>query len=90
MRRAAKVDANHGEIVKALRKIGASVQSLAPVGNGCPDVLVALRGAMFLLEIKHGTGKVKELQQRWHIAWNAPVHVVYSVEDALRAVGVVE
>lgn len=88
MRRAAKVDSNHAEIVEALRKIGASVQSLAPVGNGCPDVLVALRGAMFLLEIKHGKGKPNEDQRRWHIEWRAPVHVVYGVEDALRAVGV--
>lgn len=87
MRRAAKVDANQADIVEALRKAGASVQSLAPIGNGCPDVLVALRGAMFLLEIKHGKGKTNDLQSRWHIAWNAPVHVVYSAEDALRAVG---
>ena len=87
MRRAAKVDANHSDIVEALRAVGASVQSLAQIGKGCPDVLAAFRGSMFLLEIKHGKGKTNEDQQRWHIQWNAPVHVVYSAEDALRAIG---
>lgn len=88
MRRAAKVDANHGEIVDALRAVGASVQSLAQIGNGCPDVLVGFRGSMFLLEIKHGKGKPNEDQRRWHIEWRAPVHVVYSARDALYAIGV--
>lgn len=87
MRRAAKVDRNQDAIVSALRKVGASVQSLAPIGNGCPDVLVAFRQAMYLLEIKHGKGKTNELQNRWHISWNAPVHVVYSEDDALRVIG---
>jgi ABC-type sulfate transport system substrate-binding protein len=87
MRRAAKVDTNHAEVVQALQKAGASVQSLAQIGQGCPDVLVAFRNDMFLLEIKHGKGKTNELQKRWHVAWNAPVHVVYGVDDALRAVG---
>jgi len=44
MRRTAKVDANHREIVDALRRIGAGVQSLAGVGNGVPDLLVYFRG----------------------------------------------
>ena len=38
--RAAKVDANQGEIVKALRAHGCEVLSLAPMGGGCPDLLV--------------------------------------------------
>ena len=54
MRRAAKVDANHGEIVEALRAEGASVQSLAGVGAGCPDLAVGLAGMSFLIEIKDG------------------------------------
>jgi hypothetical protein len=40
VRRAAKVDANHGEIVKALRSAGCGVLDLSAVGNGCPDLLV--------------------------------------------------
>ena len=54
MRRAAKVDANQTEIVKALRQVGASVQSLAATGKGCPDLLVGIRGLNFLIEVKDG------------------------------------
>lgn len=89
MRRAAKVDANQEQVVSALRAAGATVQSLAAVGKGCPDVLAAFRGAMYLLEIKDGKGKPNELQKRWHISWNAPVHVVYGPDDALRAIGAI-
>lgn len=42
MRRAGRIDANQAEIVKALRAIGCSVQSLAGVGNGCADLVVNL------------------------------------------------
>ena len=40
MRRAARTDANQAEIVAALRGVGASVQPLHAVGQGCPDLLV--------------------------------------------------
>ena len=55
MRRAAKIDANHGEIVKALRSVsGVSVCSLAGVGCGCPDLLIGANGRTYLVEIKDG------------------------------------
>jgi hypothetical protein len=87
MRRAAKVDANQDQIVSALRAAGASVQSLAAIGKGCPDLMVARAGSVWLMEVKHGKGKPNDLQTKWHIAWNAPVHVVYGPEDALKAIG---
>lgn len=91
MRRAAKVDANHGEIVEALRKIGASVQSLHAVGQGCPDILVGWRGMLTLLEIKDGAKppsarKLTPDQERWHAEWRGQVAVVENVEQALAAV----
>jgi hypothetical protein len=87
--RAAKVDANQEQVVSALRAAGASVQSLAKLGQGCPDVLAGFRGANHLLEIKNprGKDKVNETQRKWHIEWCAPVHVVRSPEEALRAIG---
>ena len=89
--RFARVDANQTAIVSALRAAGATVQSLAVIGKGCPDILVAsASGEMFLLELKHGKGKTNELQQKWHAAWNAPVHVVYGPEDALKAIGAIK
>lgn len=90
MRRAAKVDANQAAVVSALEAAGASVQSLAPIGKGCPDLLVALRGQMWLLEVKNrkARGQLEEAQKRWHEAWRAPVFTVYEPDDALRALGV--
>ena len=54
MRRAAKIDANHGDIVEALRGIGCSVLSLAPLGKGAPDLLVGYWGRNTILEVKDG------------------------------------
>lgn len=87
MRRAAKIDANQTQIVSALRAAGASVLSLAPIGKGCPDLLAAIRGEMFLIECKHGKGKTNDLQKKWHEEWRADVHVAYTAEDALKAIG---
>lgn len=89
MRRAAKVDANQEQVVSALRAAGATVQSLAQIGKGCPDLLVAFRRSMFLMEVKDGKAEPNELQKRWHIAWNADVHVVRCPDDALRVLGVI-
>jgi hypothetical protein len=92
VRRAAKVDANQEQVVSALRAAGAIVQSLAPIGKGCPDLLCAFRGNLFLLEVKDGSKppsgqKLTADQQKWHQAWGALVEVVNSPEAALRAIG---
>ena len=92
MRRAAKVDANQTEIVKALRQVGASVQSLAATGKGVPDLLVGFRGMNLLFEVKDG-GKVKSArkltpdQVEWHQGWRGHVAVVESVEQAIKVLG---
>jgi hypothetical protein len=88
MRRAAKVDANQEQIVSALRAAGASVQSLAPIGKGCPDLLVGFRDDNYLFEVKRGKEEPNDLQAKWHITWCAHVYVVRSADDALRAIGV--
>ena len=54
MRRAAKIDANQTQVVIALRAAGATVQSLAAVGVGVPDLLVGFRGQTYLMEVKDG------------------------------------
>jgi Holliday junction resolvase len=90
-RKYAKIDANQTEIVKALRQAGCSVQSLAGVGNGCPDLLVARNGLMWLMEVKDGSKcpsarKLTDDEIAWRQRWNATVHVVEGVEDALAMV----
>lgn len=92
MRRAAKVDANHPEIVEALRKVGCEVLSLAQVGQGVPDLLVRTRGGrLLLLEIKDGTKPRSERQltvhqKRFHDVWRPCCRIVESVDEALQAV----
>jgi Holliday junction resolvase len=89
MRRAAKVDATQEQIVSALRGAGATVQSLAAIGKGCPDILTAFQERMYLFEIKRDKAKPNELQKKWHIAWNAPVYVVREPDEALRIIGAI-
>lgn len=93
MRRAAKVDRNQPEIVAALRAVGASVQPLHAVGQGCPDLAVGFRGAVYFLEVKDGQlapsdRKLTPAQQAWHRDWRGHVAVVLSSEDAMKAIGV--
>jgi hypothetical protein len=87
VRRAAKVDLNQGEIVAALMKAGCTVQSLAAIGKGCPDLAVGLRGNNIFLEIKREKGKLTDDQREWHAKWGGSVHIVKSPEEALKAVG---
>lgn len=89
LRRAARVDRNHREIVNALRGVGATVQSLAPIGKGCPDLLVAHDGVNYLLEVKSGpTEPLTEDERAWLDGWGGQVAVVRSVAGALAVVGV--
>lgn len=91
-RRAAKIDANHPEIVAALRAIpGVRVQSLASVGKGCPDLLVGYKGKNFLLEVKDGQKlKSQRLLTRdeieWHMDWTGQVRVVECAAEAIQEV----
>jgi hypothetical protein len=96
MRRAAKVDANQEQIVIALRAAGASVQTLAAVGKGVPDLLVGFQGKTLLLEVKDGQKppserRLTEDQLKWHGAWRGgPLAVVDGVDAALRMLGVLK
>ena len=91
MKRAAKIDANQTEIVQALRAIGCTVQSLAVVGNGVPDLLVGTNNRTLLLEVKDGKKIPSERaltpdQLKWHANWRGgTLAVVCDVESAIRA-----
>ena len=94
--RAAKIDANHEQVVSALRAAGASVQSLAGVGKGVPDLLVGFQGKTLLMEVKDGRKtpserRLTEDQVRWHGAWSGgPLAIVDGVDAALRMLGVMK
>jgi hypothetical protein len=94
--RAAKIDANHAAVVLALRSAGASVQSLAGVGKGVPDLLVGFKNQTLLMEVKDGFKPpsrrlLTEDQLKWHGSWNGgALAVVDSPDAALRMIGVLK
>jgi hypothetical protein len=92
MRRAAKIDANQPDIVKALVQAGCSVRSLAAVGQGFPDLIVGRQGWNYLLEVKDGTlspskRALTEDEAEFHASWRGNVFIVNTVAEALEAVG---
>ena len=96
MRRAAKVDQNQDAVVSALRAAGATVQSLAAVGKGVPDLLVGYKGTTLLMEVKDGNKppsaqRLTEDQLKWHGEWKGgSLAVVDGPEAALRMIGVIK
>jgi hypothetical protein len=94
MRRAAKIDRNHSDIVDALLSVGCRVQSLASAGGGVPDLLVGMPGTkqLMLMEVKDGSKppsarKLTPDQERWHSAWSGfPVYVITSIPEALERI----
>jgi len=88
--RARKVDDNQRAVVKMLEAHGCRVQSLASVGNGCPDLLIGHRGKLHLLEVKNKAGRglaLTPLEAKWHQRWAGLVTVVATPDQALAAVG---
>ena len=86
--RHARVDDNHGEIVAAIRSVkGCSVQSLAGVGDGVPDLLIGARGRTYLVEVKDGSKPISRrcltpAQIQWRYRWNGklPITLMYVAE----------
>ena len=88
MRRAAKVDANHGDVAGAFVAMGCSVRSLAAVGGGIPDLLVAAPGSgnTFLVEVKDGAKsasrrKLTPDQQAFKDSWRGSILYVTDAKD---------
>ena len=97
MRRFGKVDDTQKIIVKVLIKAGATVQSLASVHHGCPDLLVGHWGRNYLFEckspVKTSHRRPKELtpeEAEWHKGWKGTVHTVEGPIEALRIIGIVQ
>ena len=88
MRLRGKVDNNQPEIVKALRKCGVSVQSLANIGSGCVDLLTGYMHVNRLLEVKQEGANLTPKETDWHRRWNGQLCVVRTVEEALIVHGI--
>jgi len=95
IRRAARVDANHGEIVAALRSIGVNVVDMSGSGNGLPDLMCLWRSQIYLLEIKDGSKppsarRLTADQVKFHagaLDSGVKVHVVETIDQALAIFG---
>ena len=79
---AKRTDANHKEIMAAIRGAGATVLDLSRQGMGCPDLLISYQGSMALVEIKTAKGKFTPQQELFMTCWQAPVHRVETVQQA--------
>lgn len=83
-----RIDDNQNEIVKGLRQIGASVQSLASLGKGAPDILCGHRGRNYLFEVKNPAMKPSQrrltiAEEAWHENWRGQVYVIHNFSEAL-------
>lgn len=91
MRRAAKTDRNHSEIVEAFRKFGCSVLPLHQVGGGCPDIAVGKCRKTILVEIKDGSKPpsariLTKDEQKFHDGWLGSLFVVENLGDVIALV----
>jgi hypothetical protein len=86
MRRAARTDTNHTEIVAAFRKLGCSVLSLASLGRGVPDLLVSLGGITWLVEVKMPKGKETGDQIAFISGWKGCRALVRDLNGVLTVV----
>lgn len=92
MRYAARKDANHQEIVEALRRVGCYVLDISQLKNCC-DLMVAKGGKWVAMEIKDGSKppsarKLTEGEQTFYeqAKDRGPVKVVTNVTEAIQAI----
>ncbi len=93
MRHRPRIDANQQAIVKALRQAGASVQSLASIGLGVPDLLVGFCGVNYLVEVKDGSAPpsrrlLTDAELDWQSRWAGQAKTAGSPVEALAIIGV--
>lgn len=86
MRRAARLDSNHPEIVAAFEALGCTVLSLASMGKGCPDLLVGIDLSNALVEVKDGSKcpserKLTPDEHRFQKNWRGQWCLLERVED---------
>lgn len=90
MRRAARTDTNHAQIVKALRDYGCKVFDTSAIGAGFPDLLIGIHGRLGLVEVKGGqkppsARRMTEAQVAFWDEWaGCPMALVQDVDSALR------
>lgn len=92
MRRAARVDGNHRELVRFARSLGALVETIPGDSHspGRPDLLVGFRGRLHLWEVKAAKGRLSPEQLEWRARWASrgiEHEVIRTREDVLASLG---
>ena len=83
-----QLDKNQPKIIRELKSLGYSVQSLASIGSGCPDLLVGFNGNNYLFEIKNPERRgakrfPNELEQEYIGNWKGSIHLAYTSQDII-------
>ena len=82
MRRAARIDDNQPEIIRALKAIGCSVEIIGkPV-----DLLIHFRGETALMECKATDGRLTKDQVEFLARWPGKIIIARSAEEAVALV----
>lgn len=86
-----RVDSNQGEIVAAIRKLGATVAHTHTIGKGFPDICIGYAGQTMLAEIKDGSKppsgqKLTKDEQDWLDSWRGGCYLIRNIDDAAKAV----
>lgn len=94
MRRAAKVDDNHKEIVAAFKKFGCSVLDIHAIPN-CADIVVGTHFKCAVIEIKDGKKSPSEREltigeKKFRDGWNGAYFVVEDLADVIAVVRALE
>jgi hypothetical protein len=90
MRYRAKTDVRQPEIVRDVRKMGASVLVTSGLGKGAPDFIVGCRGRNYMFELKstgntshRKKGQLTPDQVDWHASWQGHILVIETTEEVL-------
>lgn len=88
MKYAAKVDANHSEVIRTFRDFGFSVADTSRLGGGFPDCVIARGLKTAVVEIKDGkkvpsARKLTADEERFKNEWRGRWCLVESIDDVL-------
>lgn len=89
MRKYGRKDTNQTEIENVFRTYGFSVFDTSPLGGGFPDVVAGKDSDNYLIEVKDGNKppsqqKLSDAEIKFHMKWRGNVHVINSVDQAIK------
>lgn len=91
MRKAARTDGNHKEVVELFRELGCSVRQTHQLPDGGGDIIVGLHGFNVLVEIKDGdlapsARKLTPKEKEFSDSWQGHYRIVESEDDVIALV----